>query len=295
MWNTRWTTCRRPRRTPKKHSSIKAKPDGWVLPRCHASKPLTFRSRLIGHSLLFLPFITLHIIPPFFPIPIRLVLSLDSPSLLDFNFYSFVETPLYNSHYYPLLDYRPLLCMTVYLAVWSVYYNRCTIHPPSHNYTFHPLYCSTRANKLYTNALRVSLFLFFFIYVYVTLLIFVFFLVFCRAMTMVKKIRTYILNVYILYISILYTYVLLYCLCAWLFFFLFLYSISIFLSLYTYVYIYIYLCTALCRLSKHGCANCVPLSIFESLCLLYCLLTITHTTNPALLIFMLFDINTSRV
>lgn len=182
MWNTRWTTCRRPRRTPKKHSSIKAKPDGWVLPRCHASKPLAFRSRLIGHSLLFLPFITSNIIPPFSPIPIRLVLSLDSPPLpFPTLIFTLSSKPRFITHIiiYPLLDYyRPLLCMTVYLAVWSVYYNRCTIRapPPSHNYTFHPLYRSTRANKLYTNALRVSLFLFFFIYVYVTLSIFVLFL-----------------------------------------------------------------------------------------------------------------------
>lgn len=249
MWNTRWTTCRRPRRTPKKHSSIKAKPDGWVLPRCHASKPLTFRSRLIGHSLLFLPFITLYIIPPFFLIPIGVV-SWFSP-LLDFNFYSFVETPLYNSHYYPLLDYRPLLCMTVYLAVWSVYYNRCTIHPPSHNYTFHPLYCSTRANKLYTNALRVSLFLFFFIYVYVTLSVFVFVFFFdilsCDD-NGEKNTNIYIKCVYIIHIYIIYICIIILSVCVSFSFF----SCSLYLSfclyIHTYTYIYTYVpLSVVCR------------------------------------------------
>lgn len=40
---------RQPRRIPKKHSSIKAKPDGWVPPICY--KKVSVRSHLIGHFL----------------------------------------------------------------------------------------------------------------------------------------------------------------------------------------------------------------------------------------------------
>lgn len=130
MWNTRWTTCRRPRRTPKKHSSIKAKPDGWVLPRCHASKPLAFRSRLIGHSLLFLPFITSTssrrsppsrsdwcclLIPPPFP---TLIFTLSSkPRFI---------THIITRYLIIIARFSVWPC----ISVWSVYYNRCTIRAP---------------------------------------------------------------------------------------------------------------------------------------------------------------------
>lgn len=160
------------------------------------SKPLAFRSRLIGHSLLFLPFHHLPIIPPFSPIPIGVVSWFSPSPLPDFNFYSFVETPLYNSHYY-----TRYLIIIARFSVWPCI-SLCDLYiiigvqsaPPSPPTTIHfTLYTAPRERTNYILTLCAFLSFCSFLYMYMLLCRFLFCsLVFCRAMTMVKKIRTYI-------------------------------------------------------------------------------------------------------
>lgn len=176
------------------------------------------------------------------PDPIGVV-SWFSP-LLDFNFYSFVKTPLYNSHYYTryLIIARFSVWPCISLCDLYIIIGVQSAPPPT---TIHfTLYTAPRERTNYILTLCAFLFLFFFylcICYFVGFCFLFFFLVFCRAMTMVKKIRTYILNVYILYISILYTYVLLYCLCACLslFFPFSVLYIYLFVSIYIRIHMYI--------------------------------------------------------